>query len=128
MIRMLAAALVGLIANGVALVVGALVLPDFSLGYSGFLIAVAIFTVTGLLIEPLVRQVAFKKAPALIGSTALAATLISLVVTALVSSSLSIRGTTTWIAAVVVVWLSALVARLLLPLVIFKKVLAERRG
>ena len=128
MIRILAAALVGLIANGVALVVGAVVLPDFSLGYSGFIIAVAIFTVTGLLIEPLVRQVAFKQVPALVGSTALISTLVGLVVTALLTDNLSIQGTTTWIAAVVVVWLAALVARQLLPLVIFQNVLAARRA
>jgi hypothetical protein len=127
MIRLVASATVGLVANAVALVVGSLVLADFSLGISGFLIAVVIFTVVGMLAEPLIRQVALKQAPALLGSTALISVLVGLIVTALVSDSLSITGLGTWVAAVVLVWIVALGARLLLPFVIFKKVLAEQR-
>jgi hypothetical protein len=82
----------------------------------------------GVLAEPLVRQVAVKQVPALLGSTALISVLVGLVVTSLLSDSLSIRGAGTWVVAVVVVWGVALVARLLLPFVIFKKVLAEQRA
>ncbi|MCB1031551.1 MAG: phage holin family protein [Acidimicrobiales bacterium] len=128
MIRILASAVVGLVANAIALIVGSLVLPEFSLGTSGFIVAVISFTGTGILIEPLLRQMAMKQLPVLLGSTALVSTLVGLIVTSLVTDSLSIDGLTTWLAAVVIVWVVALVARLLLPLVIFKKVLAERRS
>jgi hypothetical protein len=128
MIRLVASIVVGLVANAIALVAGSLLLEDFALGTSGFLIAVAIFTGVGVLAEPLVRQVAVKQVPALLGSTALISVLVGLVVTSLLSDSLSIRGAGTWVVAVVVVWGVALVARLLLPFVIFKKVLAEQRA
>lgn len=127
MIRLVASATVGLVANAIALVVGSLVLADFSLGLSGFLIAVAIFTGVGMVAEPLIRQVAMKQAPALLGSTALISVLVGLIVTAVVSDSLSITGLGTWVAAVVLVWIVALGARLVLPFLIFKKVLAEQR-
>ena len=93
----------------------------------GFLIALLIFTVTGVLIEPLLRQTAVRSAPALLGSTALIPTLISLVVTALVSNGLQISGFTTWILATILVWLIALAARFLLPFIIFRRTFEELR-
>lgn len=125
MVRLLASATLTLIANGVALVVAALVLPGMALEVVGFLIAVALFTLTAVLIEPFLRQLALSRAPAILGSSALIATLVSLVVTAVVSDSLRISGATNWVLATVIVWAVALAARLLLPMVLFKKVLAE---
>lgn len=127
-IRLVATAVVSLLANAVALVVGALVLDDMALGVGGFVLAVAIFTGVAVLVEPLTRQVALKNAPALIGSTALVATVVSLVVTAVLTDSLRISGMTTWVLATVVVWAVGVAARLLLPLVIFKKALARRES
>jgi hypothetical protein len=43
------------------------------------------------------------------------------------TDGLRISGLTTWVLATVVVWAAALAANLLLPLVIFKRVLAEAR-
>ncbi|MCB1041010.1 MAG: hypothetical protein KDA94_15980 [Acidimicrobiales bacterium] len=127
MVRLAASAVVWLIANAIALIVAAQVLSDFSLGASGFVTAVVIFTAVGVLMEPLFRQMAVRQVPALTGGTALVSTLAALIVTAVVGDSLVISGLSTWIAAVVIVWIVALVARLLLPLVIFKKTLANRR-
>jgi hypothetical protein len=101
------------------------VLDDMSLDAAGFTIALVLFAVTGLLVEPLLRQIAVRNAPALLGSSALVATLVSLVVTALVTDGLQISGAVTWVLATVLVWAVALAARLLLPLVIFKKILTE---
>jgi hypothetical protein len=126
MIRLVATAVVSLLANAVALIVGALVLDDMALGVGGFVLAVALFTGTAVLVEPLTRQMALKNAPALIGSTALVATIVSLVVTALLTDSLQISGLATWVLATVIVWAVGVAARLLLPLVIFKKTLARR--
>ena len=128
MLRLLAVAVLSLVANAIGLVVASVVLDDVGLEWSGFLVAVAIFTGVAVLIEPLVRQTAMKNVPALLGSTALIATLISLVVTHLVTDGLDIRGAVTWVLATVIVWVVALAARLLLPLVVFKKVLADNRS
>lgn len=126
MIRLVATAVISFLANAVALIVGAQLLDDMALDVSGFVIAVGIFTLTAVLIEPLTRQIALKSAPALIGSTALVATIISLVTTAVLSDGLRITGLTTWVLATIIVWAVGLAARMLLPLIIFKKVLAQR--
>jgi putative membrane protein len=127
MIRLVATAVVALLADAVALIVTAQLLDDMSLDAAGLATAVVLFALASLLVEPLMRQVALRNAPALLGSTALVATLVSLVVTVLVGDGLRISGAVTWVLATIMVWLVALVARLLLPLVIFKKALAARQ-
>jgi uncharacterized membrane protein YvlD (DUF360 family) len=124
--RLLATAVVALIANAIALLVGAWVLPDMSLTAVAFLIAVVIFTVVAVVIDPLIRQVSMTKAPVLLGSSALVSTLVALIVTALISDGLQISGIGTWILATVIVWAVSVIARLVLPLAIFKKTLAAR--
>jgi putative membrane protein len=130
MVRLLASAVVSLLADAVALVVAAQLLDDMALDAGGFATAVVLFALVGLLVEPLMRQVALRNAPALLGSTALVATLVSLIVTALVSDGLRITGFDTWVLATIIVWAVALVVSLLLPLVIFRSVLRrdERPG
>lgn len=127
MIRLVATGVIALLANAIALLVGAQLLDDMSLDALGFVIAVLIYTGAAVLAEPLIRQMALKNAPALLGSSSLVATLVSLVITALVSDGLQISGGTTWVLATVIVWAVALAARLLLPLVLFKKALANAR-
>jgi hypothetical protein len=124
---LVARAVVAIVANAIALVVTAQVLDDMSLGASGLLVAVVVFTVVAVLIEPALRQMALRSAPAILGSTALIATLISLVVTVLVTDSMSISGGLTWILATIMVWVLALLARMVLPLIIFKRTLGEAR-
>lgn len=127
MVRLLASAVVALLANALALLVGAWVLPGMSLDGVAFVIAVALFTATAMLVDPLLRQLAVTKTPALLGSSALVSTLVALIVTSLVSDGLQISGAATWILATVIVWAVALVARMLLPMVVFKKTLAQKR-
>jgi len=128
LIRLVAVGVVALLANAVALLVGAIVLPNMSLNASGYLTAVLLFTVIAVLIEPLIRQSAMRSSPALLGSSSLVATLVSLILTAIIGDGLAISGLVTWVLATVVVWLVALGARLLLPLLIFKKVLSDVRN
>ena len=128
MIRLAARAAINLLANAVGLIVANLLLEDLNLNVAGFVTAVVIFTVVSVVIEPLIRQIAVTNMPAILGSSARVATLASLVLTTILTSGLEIRGLTTWILATVVVWAAALAAGLLLPLVVFKKVLAEVRN
>ncbi len=127
MLRFLAHTVISLIADAVALIVAALILDDMGLNGVGFVIAIAIFAGCEMLITPLVRQVAITRAPVLLGSTALVATLISLIVTKILSSGLQISGgIATWVLATVIVWAVSLATKLLLPVFMFKKVLAQR--
>ena len=120
MVRLLLRTLVQLISNAVGLVVAAWVLDDMNLEADGFLIAVGIFTLVYVLALPLIQKQALRQSSALMGSTALAATLISLIVTVLVSDGLTIDGFTTWLLATVIVWGASLLAVFLLPLLVFK--------
>ena len=128
MVRLLATAVVAFLSNAVGLIVAALILDDVRLGTLGFVIAVLIFTGVSVLIEPLLRQTAMKRAPALLGSTALLTVLVSLIVTAIISDSLSINGLVTWVLATIVVWLISFVGRLVFPLLVFKKTLSAARS
>lgn len=126
MVRLAATAVVSVIANAIALLMAAVLVDRVTVQASGFIVAVLVFTAVSLVVEPLVRQVAIKNVPAMLGGTALIATLISLVVASLIGDGLSIEGSTTWVMATVVVWMVALILRLMLPLVMFKEILRRR--
>lgn len=126
MVRLAAVAVVSVIANAIALLVAAATVTGVTVHADGFIVAVLVFTAVSVIIEPLVRQVAIKNVPAMLGGTALVATLISLIVASLMGDGLSLDGFTTWVAATVVVWVVALILRLVLPLVMFKEILRRR--
>jgi putative membrane protein len=126
-IRMLVSAALYLVANAVGLLVANALLDDVSIDAAAFALAVVIFTVVEVVVQPLVTQVAMRHSRALLGSSALIATLIGLVVTTLVSDGLSISGVVAWVLATVIVWAAALVAGLILPAIFVKKAVANAR-
>ena len=125
MVRLFLTALVYLVTNAIGLLVAATVLDDMSLDAASFVTAVVIFTVVEVVIQPLITQIAVKKANALIGSSALVATLVGLVITAWRSDGLTIDGWLTWVLATVIVWAAALVATLVLPVLVLKRFVGE---
>lgn len=127
-VRLIASAVIQLLANMVGLLVADALLDDMSVTASGFVAALVVFTLTAVIIQPLIQKVALTKQSALMGGTALVASLVGLIVSDLVSDGLSISGATTWLLAAVIVWGASLLAAMLLPLVIFKKTLEARRG
>jgi putative membrane protein len=128
MVRFLITVLFSVIANAIGLIVAAAILDDMSLTASGFSIAVLIFTGVVVLVQPLIQKTALKQSSsALSGSSALLAGFVGLVVAAIVSDSLQIDGALTWVLATVIVWAAGLLAGVILPLVLFKRVMQERR-
>jgi hypothetical protein len=127
-LRLLARLTLTLLANAVGLILAAVILDRMSLSVSGFVVAVAIFTGVLVLTQPLVMKISFRYASALTGSTALVAVLVSLIVTELVADGLDIEGLGTWLLAAVIVWAGSLIGALLLPLVLFKKLLEPNRA
>ena len=127
MIRLLVRTLIALVANAVGLILASLLIDGFNLSVTGFVVAVAVFTITFALMQPfLIAQL--RRAPAaVLGGVSLIATLVSLIVTDLLSDGLTISGVGTWIAAAVIVWLAALVAAFILPFLGLRKFLDERR-
>ena len=127
MIRILASAVVKLIANSIGLIAAAILLDNLTLNGLSFFVALFVFTGAEMLVEPLIRQSAMRRSPALLGSTALVATLVALIVTVVFTDGMQISGGLTWVMATVIVWLVSLSSMFLLPFVIFKRALAEAR-
>lgn len=125
MVRFLAMTVMELAASAIGLVVAAWLLPGVMLSLSGFIVAVCIFTAAKVILGPLVFKLSFKYARALTGGIALVTTFVGLLVTSWLSTGLVIIGASTWVMATLVVWLFSVVATLILPLFIFKKLLAQ---
>jgi putative membrane protein len=128
MIRFLLSIVVHFAANAVGLLVAAALLEEMSVSGTAFVIAVAIFTLVEAVVGPMIRQAAVKNAQALLGGTALVVTFVGLLVTSLISDGLRIEGVSTWLLATVIVWVAALLATLVLPLIFVKKAVEERRS
>ncbi len=125
MIRLLARMALELLANAVGLLVAAWALDGFSMSASAFVVVVVIFSALKFVLDPLILKMSIQYVPALRGGIALVTTLISLVITSLVDDGLQIEGLDTWVLATLVVWLFGLIASLLLPVFVFKKVLSD---
>ena len=127
MIRLIVRTLIALVANAVGLIVAAAVLDGMHMNVSGFLLAVIIFTVVFALMQPFLVSQFRRSNSAALGGVALIATFIALVVTDILSDGFTINGVGTWIAATVIVWVSALLAAFILPFLGLKKYLENRR-
>lgn len=115
-----------LLANAVGLIVAAAILSGMSITGPAFVIAVLIFTVVQVVADPLVTKIAIRSVPAMRGGVALVTTFLSLLVTTWISSGLLIDGLKTWLLATLVVWLAALIAELILPMLLVKKSVGQR--
>jgi len=125
-VRLLVSGVIYLVANAVGLLVAAWVLDDMSIDGAAFVIAVVIFTAVEVVARPLFTQLALKNVGGLVGSTALVATLVGLIVTDWVSDGLTIDGAMTWVLATVIVWAASLIAGLILPVLLVKRAVGNR--
>lgn len=130
-VRLLISGAIYLVGNAVGLLVASWALDDMSVDGAAFITEVVIFTVVVVVARPLFTRIEIKNARALVGTTALIATLVGLVVTAwapdglsravaaiapsVMLGSLTVDGALTWVLAAVIVWLAALIAGLTLP-------------
>jgi uncharacterized membrane protein YvlD (DUF360 family) len=126
-IRLLVRLLIAVLSNAVGLIVAAAVLDGMSLDATGFIVAVVVYTVVFALLQPFLISVLRRSPAPVLGGVALIATLVSLIVTALLTDGLSISGIGTWFAATVIVWLASVLAAFLLPFLGLKKFLDDRR-
>ena len=117
-----------LLANAIGLIVAAWILEGMTITGAAFVIAVAIFTTVEVIADPLVTKIAIRSLPALRGGVALVTTFLGLLITTWLSSGLQIDGAKTWVLATLVVWLAALVADLILPLLLVKKTVDRSRA
>ena len=127
MLRLVAALAVYLLANAVGLIVAAAVLDDMTLDAASFIASLVIFTAVEFVARPLVTKLALQYASALLGGTALVATLLGLVAAEWLSEGVQIDGFLTWALATVIVWIAALLANLLLPVLLLKRAVQTTR-
>ena len=120
-VRLFISGAIYMVANAIGLIVAAAVLDDMSIDGPAFITEVVVFTAVEVVIQPLVTQIAIKNVGALVGSSALIATLVALIVTERVSDGLTIDGALTWVLATVIVWAASLLAGLILPVLLLKR-------
>jgi uncharacterized membrane protein YvlD (DUF360 family) len=117
-----------LVANAVGLLVANLVLDDLTIEAGPFLWAVLIFTVVETFAGPLIMKIALQNAKGLMGGIALVVTFVGLLVTEIIADGFDINGVSTWIAATVIVWLAAMLAGLIIPVILVKRGVESARA
>lgn len=127
MFRFLAVTVLTIVGNALGLLLASWVLDDFSLSASGFLVSVLCFTIAQIILGPFVLKMALSYMPALSGGIALVTTLVSLMLTSLITDGLVILGLMTWVLAPLIIWLTSLLAGVILPLFLFKKTLQNAK-
>ena len=124
MLRFLAITLLTLLGNALGLLVASWILPGFHLTATGFVWSVIFFTIAQLILTPFVLSMTIRYLPALRGGIALVTTLVVLLLTTIFTNGLKIDDILSWILAPLIIWLVTVLAGILLPLVLFKKVLS----
>lgn len=128
MVRFLVRTLILLVANAVGLIVASIALGDFSINVGSFVVALIVFTVVVMLMQPfLASQFRRGNNAALLGGVSLVATLVGLIVTDLLTDGLAINGLGGWLGGAVIVWAGGVLAAILLPYLGLKKYLEQRQ-
>lgn len=115
MMRILLRAVVLLASWAIGLSVAAWVVPGVSVSASGFIVAVMVFSVALATLSLLILKLPHDYASLFLGGTALALTLVALILASVLTHGLTIHGVGSWLATTVLVWLVTTVAAILLP-------------
>ena len=132
MLTLLIRALIFLVSAFLGLVAADLLIPGFTLHWNdwwGILLAVVIFAVLQSILAPWLLKITRRHANALIGGIGLLSTLVALLIAVLIpAAGIGIDGPVAWIIGTLVVWLVTALASWLLPPLLLKKKVDERRG
>lgn len=108
--------------------VASLLVADFSVSVTGFLVALAVFVVAQWILSPLIFKLTRKYANAFIGGVGLVSTFVALLIATLVADGLTIDGVTAWVLGTLIVWLVTALATLVLPMIFLRNRVQERRA
>lgn len=125
MLRFLATTILTLLGNAIGLLVASWVLDGFNLSVGGFVWSVMFFTVAQLILTPFILSVSIRYMPVLRGGISLVTILLVLFLTTLFTSGVEIKDLTAWLLAPLIIWLTTILAGVVLPLFIFKKTLGK---
>ena len=126
MTRMLARAVLSLLANAVGLLLAMLLLTGFSIDLTAFLTAVVLFTLAAVIAEPLLTKISKENLPALSGGVALVTTFVGLFLTSSFLAGMNTGGLVNLFLATFIVWLGALIAGILLSKFLLAKYLQKK--
>lgn len=107
--RILVRVLVALGATAAALAIASLLLDGFTITGVSFVVAVVVFSVVGLVVEPLVSTLIRRHAAKLSVFASLIVTFLTLLVTDLLSDGIEVEGALAWVLGTVIIWLALLV-------------------
>lgn len=127
MIRLLARLTLNVLSNAVGLIAAAWLIDGFTINSIAFVTAVLIFSISTFVLGPLIVKIALSSASYLMGSISLITILVGLIITTLVSDGISISGINSWILATIVIWIFSVIGNIVLPLILFKKVLDKNK-
>ena len=102
--RLLVNLVVFLGSAAIGLLIAAVVLDNFSITATSFIVDVVIFAVLQLVLSRLIPR------HVVLGAVGLASTFVALLLTNLISSGLAIKGVGTWILATLIVWAVTMLA------------------
>lgn len=129
MIRFLIRTVIYFLSAFIGIVAADLLLSGFSVsGWTSYVVVAIVYALIQALISPLLGQMAQRNASAFMGGIGLISAFVSLVITNLLLNSLTIDGAGTWIAAALCVWLFGAIAAFILPFLMLRKVVDERRS
>jgi putative membrane protein len=111
-VRLLVRVALAVAANAAALLIAAALLERFEIDTSGFVIALAIFSLLSLPVQPLVTWVVTTPNRVFAAAVGLFITWLVLVITDAISDGIQIEGWWTWVLATIIVWLASLVDEL----------------
>jgi len=99
----------------IGLLVAAWVVPGVSVSVSGFVVAVLLFSVAQAVLSLPILRLPRAYASLLLGGTGLVLTVVALSLASALTHGLTIRGTASWFAATIVVWLVTTLGAISLP-------------
>ena len=126
MLRFFATLLLTVFANAIGLLVASILLDRFYLNGASFIVAALFFTLVTVILGPFITKVAFKNAPYLMGGIALVTTFIGLTLTKAFTNGIRIEGLSTWAVATLIIWIFSVIANVVLPLFLFKKIISDK--
>ncbi|GBE65733.1 hypothetical protein MFM001_21950 [Mycobacterium sp. MFM001] len=115
MTQILVRAVVVMVSWAVGLLVAAWVVPGVAVSASGFIVAVAIFSIAQALLSVLILKLPHAYASLVLGGTGLVLTVIALGLASAWTDGLNLRDIASWVAATVVVWLVTTIGAICLP-------------
>ena len=121
MIRLLLQTAVTIVANAVGLLLAKALLTGFQIDALSFVVVLLVFTGVMVLTGPLMTKIAVTSVPQIRGSVALVTVFVGLKVTEWLMQGFEMGGLSNWLAATLLVWLGSLVAAILLPIYVFKR-------